>query len=197
MARTACAVCQSDCIYPKGPCCRILRRPYSKMVSVLPRYWLPLYGRLPPLLSSEPIPFLQAAIRGLLLLYLLTIPCPHRYTQLPRGSALSAFTTSFSCPGPRCQSDARICATSGGDHASRSRDCLVGSLYVRGRWLGKHLYWAWPQPIDGPAATCWGEFPPSFRVHNMCDIFIRPSRCAADMTTHNGLFARWLTPGAS
>ena len=131
-------------------------------------------------------------------LYLLTIPCPHRYAQHPRGSALLAFATSFSCPGPRCRSDARICATSGGDHASRSRDSMVGSLYVRSRWLGKHLHWAWPQPIGGPAATCEGEFPPLFRVcvHNMCDICIRPIRRAVDMATHNGLLTRWLTPNA-
>ena len=125
-----------------------------------------------------------AALRGVVL-YLLTIPCLRRYTQYPRGSALPALATSFSCPGPRCRSDARICATSGGDHASRSRDSLVGSLYVRGRWLGKHLHWAWPQPIDGPAATFEGEFPPLFRVcvHNMCDICIRAICVAVDMVT--------------
>jgi hypothetical protein len=152
----------------------------------------------PPKPHSSPVKHsrcLQAALRGLFL-YLLTIPCPHRYAQYPRGYALSAFATSFSCPGPRCRSDARICTTSGGDHASGSRDSLVGSLYVRGRWLGKHLHWPWPQPIDGPAATCEGEFPPLFRVcvHNMCDICIRPIRRAVDMATHNGLLARWLTP---
>jgi len=135
--------------------------------------------------SCEALPCLPpAALRGVVL-YLLTIPCLRRYTQYPRGSALPAFATSFSCPGPRCRSDARICATSGGDHASRSRDSLVGSLYVRGRWLGKHLHWAWPQPIDGPAATFEGEVPPLFRVcvHNMCDICIRAIRVAVDMVT--------------
>jgi hypothetical protein len=135
-ARTTCAVCQSDCIYPRASAAR-------SCASRSRRWWVPLPVRgatlwppFPPKPHFPPpsatgSPCLQAAPRGLLL-YLLTIPCPHRYTQHPRGSALSAPATSFSCPGPRCRSDARICATSGGDHASRSRDSLVGSLYVRG-----------------------------------------------------------------
>ena len=35
-ARTTCAACQSDCIYPRDQCCRISRRPFSKMVGALP-----------------------------------------------------------------------------------------------------------------------------------------------------------------
>lgn len=200
-ARTTCAVCPSDCICPRGPCCRILRRPFSKMVGAYPVRGATLWPPSPPNPTPPPceaLPCLLAALRGLLL-YLLTIPCPRRYTQYPRGSALPAFATSFSSPGPRCRSDARICATSGGDHASRSRDSLVGSLYVRGRRLGKHLHWAWPQPIDGPAATFEGEFPPLFRVcvHNNV-LHLHPSHpCAVDMVIYNGLFARWLTPSAS
>ena len=200
-ARTTCAVCPSDCICPRGPCCRILRRPFSKMVGAYPVRGATLWPPSPPNPTPPPceaLPCLLAALRGLLL-YLLTIPCPRRYTQYPRGSALPAFATSFPSPGPRCRSDARICATSGGDHASRSRDSLVGSLYVRGRRLGKHLHWAWPQPIDGPAATFEGEFPPLFRVcvHNNVH-HLHPSHpCAVDMVIYNGLFARWLTPSAS
>lgn len=32
MARIMCAACQSDCIYPKGPCYKIWHRQFSKMV---------------------------------------------------------------------------------------------------------------------------------------------------------------------
>jgi hypothetical protein len=135
-ARTTCAVCQSDCIYPRGPYCKILRLQFSKMVSA--SYLVrgaTLWPPFPPKLHSLPQRQLSVppsrAPRGLLL-YLLTIPCPHRFAQHPCGSTLSALATSFSCPGPRCRSDARICATSRGDHAPGSRDSLVGSLYVRG-----------------------------------------------------------------
>jgi hypothetical protein len=135
-ARTTYAVCQSDCIYLKGPYCKILRLQFSKTVGA---YYPVIGGTLWPPFPPNPTPSSGIssvppgrAPRGLFFLYLLTIRCPHRYSQYPRGSALSAFATSFSCPGPRCGSDARICAASGGDHAPRSRDSLVGSLYVRG-----------------------------------------------------------------
>lgn len=123
-ARSTCAVCQSDCIYPKGPYCKILRLQFSKMVrAYYPVRGATLWPPFPPKPHSLPHRWLSIppsrAPRGLLL-YLLTIPCPHRYTQHPRGSTLSAFATSFSCPGSRCRSDARICATSGSNHASRS-----------------------------------------------------------------------------
>jgi hypothetical protein len=123
-ARTTCAVCQSDCIYPKGPYCKILRLQFSKMVGA----YYPVRGAtLWPSFPPNPTPSTSdglsvppsRASRGLLL-HLLTIPCPHRYTQHPRGSALSALATSFSCRGPRCWSDARIYATSGSGHAPRS-----------------------------------------------------------------------------
>jgi len=84
-ARTTCAVCQSDCIYPKGPYCKILRLQFSKMVgSYYPvggaTLWPPSPPQtpLPPPVTSLPVP-LSRASRGRLL-YLLTIPCLHRYT---------------------------------------------------------------------------------------------------------------------
>jgi len=67
---------------------------------------------------------------------------PQRYSQYPRGSPFFAPVTAFSRPGSWCRSDARIRAAPGCGHSCRSRVGLVGGMYVRGRRLGKHLYWA-------------------------------------------------------
>ena len=147
-ARTTCAACQSDFIYPKGPCSRILHRPFSKMVGTdfdtgSATLWQPP-------LSSQALHAITGRAPRILLHLLTTLPSSYRYTQYARGSTLSAFAAPLSRPGSWCWSDARIRASTRSDHTARSRIGMVGSLYVRSRWLGKHLHWTWARPVVAP-----------------------------------------------
>jgi len=96
-ARIMCAACQSDCIYPKGPCYKIWHRQFSKMVRYRLRLWCCYHMAGPP--SSEGLPEPPCSRTPRTCLHLLTIPCSHRDAQYARGSTLFAFASPFPRPG--------------------------------------------------------------------------------------------------
>lgn len=151
--------------------------------------------------SSESLPEPACSRAPRTCLDLLTIPCSHRYAQYARGSTLFAFATPFPRPGSWRWSDARICTTSRGDHASRSRVSLVGGLHVRGRRLGKHLRWSWAGPVARPChSNVWerkakvsSTTVARYGFIMVCNVVFHPSASESDtpfvpvdMVTHNG-----------